>query len=95
MQGKTHDANGQPAFGQKGDLLTHVFRTGLREAGGRSVDGAMQGTWRFRRETGELWQVGHFRDGVKHRDWLRLARDGSEERRETFANGRAVKEAST
>lgn len=91
MQGKTHYANGQPVFRQEGDILTYYFKTGLKKAEGRSVGGVMQGEWRFWRETGELWQVGHFRDGVKHGGWLRLARDGSVEKRETFDGGRAVR----
>ncbi|CUA84914.1 hypothetical protein Ga0061061_101608 [Chelatococcus sambhunathii] len=93
MQGKTRYANGQPVFRQEDELLTYYFKTGLKKAQGRSVAGVMQGEWLFWRETGELWQIGHFRDGVKHGDWLRLARDGSVEKRETFAEGKAVRRA--
>lgn len=93
MQGKSHYANGQPVFVQAGDRLTYFFKTGLKKAEGASIDGVMQGEWRFWRETGELWQVGHFRDGVKHGEWLRLARDGSVEKRETFVDGKAAREA--
>ncbi|WP_019562292.1 toxin-antitoxin system YwqK family antitoxin [Caldimonas manganoxidans] len=89
MRGKTHYANGQPVFVQTGERLTYFFKTGLKKAEGISIDGVMQGEWRFWRETGELWQVGHFRDGLKHGEWLRFARDGSVEKRETFADGKA------
>ncbi|MFN4202672.1 MAG: toxin-antitoxin system YwqK family antitoxin [Tabrizicola sp.] len=85
MLGKTHFANGQPVFRQEGDVLTYVFRTGLKKAEGRSIGGVMQGEWRFWRETGELWQVGQFRDDAKHGAWLRLARDGSVEKRAFFS----------
>lgn len=91
MQDKTHYANGQPIFRQTGKTLTYFFKTGLTKAEGESVDGVMQGEWRFWRESGELWQVGHFRDGLKHGEWLRLARDGSEEKRALFADGKLVK----
>ena len=93
MQGKTHCAKGQPVFRQEGAILASDFKTGLKKAKGRSVGSVMQGEWRFWRETGELWQVGHFRDGVKHGDWLRLARDGAVEKRETFDEGGAVRRA--
>jgi hypothetical protein len=36
--------------------------------------------------------VGHFRDGVKHGIWVRDARDGRQEKAETFQGGKAVKE---
>jgi len=51
----------------------------------------MQGGWCFWRATGELPQLGLFRDGASHGDWLRFARDGSLENQETFLNGEAVK----
>lgn len=89
MQGKTHYANGQPAFRQDGDVLTYYFKTGLKKAEGRSVEGVMQGEWRFWRETGELWQIGHFRNGEKHGEWLRFARDGSVEKRAHFRSSTA------
>lgn len=89
MQDKTHYANGQPVFRQEGDMLTYYFKTGLKKAEGHSVEGVMQGEWRFWRETGELWQIGHFRDGEKHGEWVRFARDGSVETREMFAEGKA------
>lgn len=91
MQGKTHYANGQPVFRQEGYTLTYYFKTGLKKAEGPSIDGVMQGAWRFWRDSGELWQVGHFRDGQKHGTWLRHARDGSVEMRAQFAHGKAVK----
>ncbi len=92
MQDKTHYANGQPVFRQEGETLTYFFKTGLKKAQGGSIGGVMQGEWRFWRETGELWQVGHFRDGVKHGTWVRYARDGRLEKAETFQGGKAVKE---
>jgi antitoxin component YwqK of YwqJK toxin-antitoxin module len=91
MQGKTHYANGQPMFEQDGARLTWFFKTGRKKAEGRSMGGVMQGEWRFWRETGELWQVGHFLDGLKHGPWLRLARDGSVEHRAQFEHGKVVK----
>lgn len=93
MHGKTHYANGQPAFRHEGDTLTYFFRTGLKKAEGHSIDGVMQGEWRFWRESGELWQVGNFLDGQKHGEWLRHARDGSVEKHERFEHGKALKGA--
>ncbi len=91
MQGRTHYANGQPIARQEGDMLTYYFKTGLKKAEGACLNGVMQGEWRFWRETGDLWQVGHFRDGAKHGPWVRYRRDGSVEKAEVFADGKAVK----
>jgi len=91
MQGRTHYANGQPVARQEGDTLTYFFKTGLKKAEGTSINDVMQGEWRFWRETGGLWQVGHFREGVKHGPWVRYGRDGSVEKAVTFDNGKAVK----
>ncbi len=90
MSMKTHYANGQPVFQQNGETLTYFFKTGLRKAEGKSIRGEMQGEWRFWRETGELWQVGQFRDGKKHGPWTRYHRDGSVEKHETFRDGKAL-----
>ena len=91
MQDKTHYTNGQFVFRQDGAMLTYYFKTGLKKAEGRSVDGVMQGEWRFWRETGELWQVGHFRDGLKHGPWVRHARNGIIEKVKILDSGRRMK----
>lgn len=52
----------------------------------------MQGERRFRRETGELWQIRHFRDGLKHGEWLRRVRGGSVGCRKRFETGKHVEE---
>ncbi|HMO70996.1 MAG TPA: hypothetical protein PKC84_05030, partial [Paracoccaceae bacterium] len=60
MQGKEVHANGQPVHGQDGDRLTCLFKTGMVKAEGLSVEGVMQGEWRFCRGNGDPRQVGHF-----------------------------------
>ena len=91
MKKPTHYKNGQKAFEQKGDTLTYYFKTGVVRAKGKSVHGKMQGKWIFNRESGQLWQVGHFKDDKKHGLWLRNDKKGKEEYRETFKDGKQVK----
>jgi antitoxin component YwqK of YwqJK toxin-antitoxin module len=91
MHGKTNYANGQPVFRQNGDTLTYFFKSGLKKAEGTSVNGVMKEKWCFCRESEELWQVGHFLNGVKNGPWVRYARDGKVEKVEIFRNGTALK----
>lgn len=88
MQGKEYYKNGQRVYEQDGDRLTYFFKTGIVKAHGRSVDGVMQGQWKFYRESGDLWQVGTFKDGKKDGEWIRYNEAGEVEYRETFLEGR-------
>lgn len=56
-------ANGQKTYEQKGDILTYFFKDGTVKATGKSINGMMQGEWKFYRATGQLWQVGSCRHG--------------------------------
>ncbi len=87
----THYKNGQKTFEQKGDILTYYFNTGAIRAKGPSPQGKMQGKWIFNRKSGQLWGVGHFKDDKKHGLWLRYDKNGKEEYRETFYEGKQVK----
>jgi len=64
-------ANGQKTYEQKGDTLTYFFKNGEMKAFGKSVNDIMQGEWKFYRESGQLWQVGCFKDNLKHGKWVR------------------------
>jgi antitoxin component YwqK of YwqJK toxin-antitoxin module len=88
MHTRTTYANGQPVFCQDGETLTYFFKTGQKKAEGASIDGVMQGTWHFWRESGEFWQEGNFRDGQKHGPWRRFARDGTLESDEVYVDGK-------
>lgn len=91
MKAQEYYKNGQPTSEQEGDTLTYFFKTGIVKAQGKSVDGMMQGEWIFNRESGQLWQVGHFQDDKKHGLWLRYDKEGNEEYRATFTNGKQDK----
>jgi antitoxin component YwqK of YwqJK toxin-antitoxin module len=91
MKDKTHYANGQKIFDQSDDLLTYYFKDGKVKAHGKSIDDVMIGEWRFFRESGDLWQVGHFSGGIKHGPWVRYDRNGELEYDETFENGKLMK----
>lgn len=86
MKKKTF-SNGRPTYTLEGHYLTYFFKNGKVKAEGKSVDGVMQGEWKFYRETGRLWQVGHFKDNQKHGTWIRYDKQGNLEYNETFENG--------
>jgi len=45
----------------------------------------------FYRETGQLWQVGNFKDGQKHGPWVRYDKKEKLAYQETFTNGFLLK----
>ncbi len=83
--------NGQKIFEQKGSIRSYYFKNGVLKAKGKLVDSLMQGKWIFNRESGDLWQIGNFKDNEKHGLFVRYDRDGNEEYHATFANGKLVK----
>lgn len=80
-------ANGQKKAELKNDSMTHFFNDGTVKAKGPYTDGKMQGEWQFFKKTGQLWQVGHFKDDQKHGSWIRYDVDGNIEYSETFEEG--------
>ncbi len=84
-------ANGQKTYEQKGDILTYFFKDGTVKATGKSINGMMQGEWNFYRATGQLWQVGNFKDDLKHGTWIRYDRSGNLEYEAYFENGKERK----
>ncbi|MEX0742080.1 MAG: hypothetical protein WD294_02810 [Phycisphaeraceae bacterium] len=90
MQSKKEYANGQKVYEQEGEVLTYFFKTGIVKARGNSIDGVMEGEWVFYRESGDLWQVGHFENGQKHGQWIRYDKQGKLEYDAQFANGKLV-----
>ncbi len=91
MMNKKQYANGQKTYEQVGDQLTYFFKDGKIKAQGVSVNNLMQGEWKFYRETGQLWQIGNFRDHQKHGKWVRYDKRGHKEYEETFINGKIRK----
>lgn len=83
--------NGQIVSEVKNDTLTHYFITGDIKAQGPYKNGQFQGKWIFNKKEGCLWQVGHFRDNLKHGSWVRYKPDGSVEKEQEFVNGEEVK----
>ena len=83
--------NGQITFRQVGDNLTYYFKNGKIKAEGLSINGIMESEWKFYRETGQLWQVGSFKEGQKQGSWVRFDKKDKLEYQETFENGKLVK----
>lgn len=84
-------ANGQKIYEQAGEMLTYFFKDGNVKAKGKSIQGMMQGEWTFYRETGQLWQVGNFKDNQKHGKWIRYDKQENLEYEKTFENGKINK----
>ena len=83
--------NGQNTYEQVGDKLTYFFKDGKVKAEGLSIKDVMQGEWKFNRESGQLWQVGNFKDNKKHGKWIRYDKQGNLEYEESFENGKIKK----
>jgi antitoxin component YwqK of YwqJK toxin-antitoxin module len=91
MMKNKYYVNGQKTYEQVGDKLTYFFRDGKIKAEGISINGIMEGEWKFNRETGQLWQVGNFEGGQKHGSWIRYNKKGKLESDEQFINGKLKK----
>lgn len=91
MMKKKQYANGQPTYEQTGDTLTYFFKDGKVKAQGASINGMMEGEWKFYRESGQLWQVGNFRNDQKHGPWIRYDKNGQLEYDEQFEEGTQLK----
>lgn len=91
MLDKTHYANGQKIWELKDNRLTYYFKNGNVKAEGGYENEKMQGEWKFYRETGQLWQIGHFKDNLKHGSFIRYDRKDKVEYEEEFAGGKIVK----
>jgi antitoxin component YwqK of YwqJK toxin-antitoxin module len=51
----------------------------------------LQGKWTFYRATGQLWEIGHFKNDLKDGSWIRYNRNDTIEYNETFQNGKICK----
>lgn len=91
MMNKKQYVNGQKTYEKAGDKLTYFFKDGKIKAQGLSIKDLMQGEWKFYRETGELWQIGNFKDNQKHGKWVRFDKQGKLEYEETFSEGKQIK----
>ena len=91
MQDPKTYKNGQIVSQAENNRLTYYFKTGIVKAEGAYLNGMMEGEWRFFREDGQLWQVGHFVAGEKHGSWIRYDRSGQIEYDELFVNGKKGK----
>ncbi len=53
----------------------------------------MQAEWKFYLETGQLWQVGNFKNNLKHGPWVRSDKNDVIEYNKVFEDGKIVKKA--
>lgn len=91
MLDKKYFVNGQIAHELIGDKLTYFFKNGKMKATGPFIKGIMEGQWMFYRETGQLWQIGNFKNGKKHGSFIRYDRNDQVEYQETFENDKIIK----
>ena len=85
--GKDTYVNGQKIYELKDNQLTFYYKDGKLKAQGPFENGMLQGKWTFYRATGQLWEIGHFKDG----SWIRYDRNDTIEYNETFQNGKICK----
>lgn len=91
MLEKKFYANGQKIYDLDGDRLTFYYKNGTVKAEG-PYPKAMEGEWRFYRETGQLWQIGNFKNDQKHGLFIRYDRNDKIEYQENFENGKIIKQ---
>jgi len=84
-------ANGQPVCALTDTTLTFFYKTGQMKAQGPFVEGMMERTWEFYRYDGALWEIGNFKNELKHGRWTRYDREGVVEYDEEFHEGKQVK----
>ena len=91
MQREQRYPNGQPISFQRGNILTQYFKTGVVKATGPVLGNQeMDGKWLFYRENGMLWQVGHYKAGVKHGLWIGYDKLGQLEYEAEFSLGKEI-----
>lgn len=83
--------NGQKQHELKGNHLTYFYKNGKVRATGIFENNLMQGEWKFYRETGQFWQVGHFKDSLKHGSFIRYDRNDVVEYDENFVDNKIVR----
>lgn len=80
--------NGQKTYELIDGELIYYFKNGGIKARGPYAHERMQGEWHFYKEVGHLWQVGHFKDDVKHGRWIRYDANGMVTYDKTFTEGK-------
>ncbi|MCW3078035.1 MAG: hypothetical protein JWO32_2644 [Bacteroidetes bacterium] len=88
MLDKKNYVNGQKVYELKNDRLTYFFKTGITKAEGAFIKNQMQGEWKFYRENGELWQIGNFKNNLKHGKFIRYNKRGTIEYEADFDTGK-------
>jgi antitoxin component YwqK of YwqJK toxin-antitoxin module len=91
MLSKKEYTNGQKVYQLDGFRLTYFYKNGTLKAQGNFINELMEGEWRFYRETGQLWQIGNFKDGKKNGAWVRYDKNNEQEYSEVFENDKTVK----
>ena len=91
MINKKDYSNGQKVQELNGNKLTYFFKNGKVKAEGPLINGKMEGEWKFYRETGQLWQIGNFKNDMKNGTWLRYDKDNKLEYQEIFKDNKIVK----
>lgn len=91
MLEKKFYANGQKSHEFNGNKLTYFFKNGKVKAEGIFEDGKMEGEWKFYRETGQLWQIGNFKNSKKNSSFTRYDKNDHLEYAEKFKDGNIIK----
>jgi len=91
MLDKKNYANGQKIYELNGNKLTYFFKDGTLKAEGRFENGLMEGEWKFYRGTGQLWQIGNFKNSMKNGTFMRYDKNDQLEYQENFEDNKIVK----
>ncbi|KAF0227646.1 MAG: hypothetical protein FD133_1035 [Erysipelotrichaceae bacterium] len=87
----THYKNGQVIHITENAIMTYFYKDGSLKAKGPVNNQIMEGEWFFYRENGQISQIGHFKNGLKHGSWIRYDKEMNIEYDETFVEHKIVK----
>lgn len=91
MQKNSNYKNDNIAYEIKDNILTHYYKNGNIRAKGEYINDLMEGKWLFYRETGQLWQIGNFKNNMKHGNWKRFDRNDQVEYDEDYVLNKLIK----
>ncbi|ABJ57176.1 hypothetical protein OEOE_1304 [Oenococcus oeni PSU-1] len=87
-----HYRNGQAKFQDRDGIRTIYFMDGNIKARGPFDGKNLQGEWQFFKNTTRLWQIGHYKDGLKDGKWMRFTDEGVIEKKQNFKDDEILKD---
>jgi len=92
MKDKDYYSNGQIISVIKYNIMTTFYKSGKIKAEGPYKNGMMEGEWKFYKEDGRLWQIGHLKKSNKEGLWTKFDEDKNVIYKKVYINGHTSKD---